>query len=1120
VSPRSVPELVEGVRQGLERALRTHAVLLVAVGAASLLLLAWILVGGSDGSVGSPVPLILDGVAVVALLAVGLWYRREVRETLDERRISASMEQAAGVPDGALQGALELGRSIPSGVSGALVGRGEERLLASIGPPTPALAGDLGGQFRQRSRRLGGALALLAPGLVLALLMAPDRGATALRGLLSPFTSLNGPELPALVVQPGDAEVLRGSGVTVEVDAAFRDRVSLRWQAAGDVVRNVEIPMEAGKGEFPFPEVTAAITYSVRAPDGAESPEYRISPVDPLFVSDVTVRVDFPGYVDRPPEEFRGEVPPLLLPVGSSLSFDGRASRPLSEAVLRRGEEVAHTLVLEGEAFQGTFTPRRSGRYEWSFRDGDGALAALVPPPVELTLVPDSAPRVAIALPSPDTVLPTNLRQPLVLEAGDDYGLRSLELVAWRVTALGDPQEPISQALDLGGVREALARPLLDVSSWRLVPGDQVRYYARVVDVHPAGQSARTEEYVLRMPTADEMRRDAQGQLDDAADRLRALQDEAERAAEETREMERAAQAPQRGGEEEPFASGEDQQSFQEQEDVRQAIEEQKALMSQAEAMGEEMEALSEALKEAGAADPELEEDLKELQELLDEMGGEELQARMEELLERMDELGRQESQQALEELAESQEEFRARLEEALERAQRAAVEQDFRSASQEAEELAEEQAALADAMSEEEPSPERAAQQEELIDDAEELQDRIERLADRLDELGEERASEALQESLEAAQRGQQGMEQAAAEAQENLSQAARSAQEASEEMSEAAEALQEAQQQMMAERAAAFQEALEQTVQDALSLAREQAATREAMRGRSGQELAELRADVSAVQQGVRSLAENVSMAARVAGADEREISARIGQAMEALSGTVEAMERPGSARPSPEATAERSVDALNQVAQTALDAISAMQQGGSQSAASQEQMMEQLEQMAQQQADVNNQAAQMMPMELTPQAQQQQMEQMAQQQQQVASDLGQMSDQEGEEGPLGDLEAMAQEAMELAERLAGGRLDRETRERQEQLFHRLLDAGRSLEREEESTERESAAAGTFDAEAVGPLDPADLGLSRFELPDADALGRLSPAARALVLQYFQRLNQGSPSGVGSSR
>ena len=64
---------------------------------------------------------------------------------------------------------------------------------------------------------------------------------------------------------------------------------------------------------------------------------------------------------------------------------------------------------------------------------------------------------------------------------------------------------------------------------------------------------------------------------------------------------------------------------------------------------------------------------------------------------------------------------------------------------------------------------------------------------------------------------------------------------------------------------------------------------------------------------------------------------------------------------------------------------------------------------------------QAAQMMPMQLTPQAMQELMEQLAQDQQQVASDLGQMSNQEGQEGPLGDLEALAQEAEALAAQLA---------------------------------------------------------------------------------------------------
>jgi hypothetical protein len=202
---------------------------------------------------------------------------------------------------------------------------------------------------------------------------------------------------------------------------------------------------------------------------------------------------------------------------------------------------------------------------------------------------------------------------------------------------------------------------------------------------------------------------------------------------------------------------------------------------------------------------------------------------------------------------------------------------------------------------------------------------------------------------------------------------------------------------------------------------------------------------------------------------------------------------------------------VAALNQVAGTALAAIRSLQEGGSSAQPTPEQMMEQMEQMAQEQADVNNQAAQMMPMQLTPQAMEEMMQQMAQQQQDIASDLGQMSEQEGSEGPLGDVEAMAQEAEALAEALAGGRLDAETRERQERLFHRLLDAGRSLEKEEESTERESTAASEVERAEVDALLPGDLGLSQFRLPDAATLNRLPPAARALVLRYFQRLNRG---------
>ena len=198
-----------------------------------------------------------------------------------------------------------------------------------------------------------------------------------------------------------------------------------------------------------------------------------------------------------------------------------------------------------------------------------------------------------------------------------------------------------------------------------------------------------------------------------------------------------------------------------------------------------------------------------------------------------------------------------------------------------------------------------------------------------------------------------------------------------------------------------------------------------------------------------------------------------------------------------------------------------MSAGQQGqGQGSASASEQMMQQLQQLAQQQGELMNDAAQLSPMQQLGQEQMsEQMQEMSQGQEQIAEELGDIEETgEGDGEQLGNLEAMAAEAAQLAEALAQGRLDPEVLRRQERLFHRLLDAGRSLERDEESEERESEAPGSVTPADVGALSTDDLNAIRFRLPSAGAMRSLSPAQRALVLEYFQRLNRTrEPAGSG---
>jgi hypothetical protein len=147
----------------------------------------------------------------------------------------------------------------------------------------------------------------------------------------------------------------------------------------------------------------------------------------------------------------------------------------------------------------------------------------------------------------------------------------------------------------------------------------------------------------------------------------------------------------------------------------------------------------------------------------------------------------------------------------------------------------------------------------------------------------------------------------------------------------------------------------------------------------------------------------------------------------------------------------------------------------------------------------------------MKLGQQAQANQLRDAAAGQEKIAEELSGLADRlQDRAQTLGDLQALALEAQALAERLAREILDIETLQRQERLFHRLLDAGRSLEKDEYSEERESSAPGQFERNAVEVLSPEDMGALRFQPPLAEELQRLSPAQRQLVLEYFERLNR----------
>jgi hypothetical protein len=273
-----------------------------------------------------------------------------------------------------------------------------------------------------------------------------------------------------------------------------------------------------------------------------------------------------------------------------------------------------------------------------------------------------------------------------------------------------------------------------------------------------------------------------------------------------------------------------------------------------------------------------------------------------------------------------------------------------------------------------------------------------------------------------------------------------------------------------------------------------------------RAGESPSTFRAQQAAVEEGVEKLTEQY----REVSGENALVSPQIGATLEsARRQMAQAREALSSAAPGQrEATAQagEAVDALNAAAYQMVRARGDVSGAGSGSGLAE--AMARMNQMAQQQGQLSQQGTQLLPM-MGGGTMQEQIRQLSAQQRALAEQLERFRAETQSPG-AGELAA---EARDLARQLEAGRLDRRAVERQERLYRRMLDAGRTLQGEErdEQKERQSTTGSQTDVR-LPPALRAELadGARQFRIPTWEQLQQLSPEDRRLVVDYFRRLTE----------
>lgn len=297
----------------------------------------------------------------------------------------------------------------------------------------------------------------------------------------------------AVVVEPGDAEIERGTSLLVI--ARFSGRLPAEvllhaTDASGTTIsqplsRSLDDPLFGGR----IASVQTDLSYHVTC-DGEPSDAYRVRVFDYPRLEQADARIVHPEYTGLGDKTIV-DVRRVSVVEGSQLTVVCRLNKPVAEAVLKSddGMELPLTAAEDDPAvWSVTDTPREKREYTLILVDAEGR-SNRHPPEFIIDVIPNSPPELAVTFPGRDARVSPLEEVSLEARAQDDFGLQEYGLIY----QLPDRDEQSLKLGDAAGgnAKVQLAHQLVmeDVGAQ---PNELVSYYFYADDIGPDGGRRRT----------------------------------------------------------------------------------------------------------------------------------------------------------------------------------------------------------------------------------------------------------------------------------------------------------------------------------------------------------------------------------------------------------------------------------------------------------------------------------------------------------------------------------------------------------------------------------------------------------------------------------------------------
>ncbi len=340
----------------------------------------------------------------------------------------------------------------------------------------------------KKRKHIGIAAAVLA-GCTLIALIFPTELNISLNRLLSPWEKTEPVFTTKLIVEPGNARILRGRSLAInaEVTGKAADKARLIYTKGDSAVdtelQRQEIDMmriESEKRRFGYEifNINENMEYYVTA-NGAASESYTIEVFDMPKVTAVEVTYTYPAYTHLNPITQQGEGN-IRAVTGSQAEVRITTHKAIQSATLTMdAQDPTPMLISDGRTLTTTLEVLNDGKYTVKLLCVDG-FNNQTPIEYTITAIPDEPPEIVIKEPGRD-IKATKLEEVrVVAEAMDDYGVEHMTL-KYSIGS-GEPQELEAETVEVKAKKIISGAYVFYLEELNVEPGELISYYAQATD--------------------------------------------------------------------------------------------------------------------------------------------------------------------------------------------------------------------------------------------------------------------------------------------------------------------------------------------------------------------------------------------------------------------------------------------------------------------------------------------------------------------------------------------------------------------------------------------------------------------------------------------------------------